>query len=322
MQVNQDPTKPKSSFVKKITREAKFIVSSELYSRISLDSLDALNSLIESKTDLKATLDSSPEEHRRRELLRLGCYYFSEPFSSETGLTNFNPPQSVHAMVRDAAYCGDLYYVDLIAEMLDGVGASIKRGENILDFGASSGRIIKTLSTVYSEANFYGCDPNEDAIKWASENINKAHLFVSSEFPPLPVDNDFFDIIYAVSIWSHFSESSALAWMEEMHRIAKPGAYFIWTTHGFGSLAHYWKSKKMNGPRLKTAEEALERDGFHFIDVFSGKGDWGVGMSNWGQTFINPIYVLKHMLPIGWKLCTYAHRRSEANQDVYLFQKI
>lgn len=322
MPVNEDPDKPKSSFVKKITREAKFIVSSELYSRISPSSLEQLTTFIESKEELKAALDNSPEEHRRRELLRLGCHYFPELFTSETGLTGFNPPQSIHAMVRDEIYCGDLYYVDLITEVLNFVGSSIKPEQNILDFGASSGRIIKTLSTVYPEVNFYGCDPNDEAIQWASKNIPKAQMFVSTELPPLPIDNGFFDIIYAISIWSHFSESSALAWMKEMHRIAKPGAYFVWTTHGFGSLAYYWKNKKMTGPKLKETEDALEKEGFHFIDVFKNKGDWGVGMSNWGQAFINPSYVLKHMLPIGWKLCSYTHRRSESNQDVYLFQKM
>lgn len=322
MQVNQDPDKPKSSFIKKITREKKFIVSTELYSRISRTSLEQLYALLASQPEQLAALENAQEEERRREIIRLGNYYLPEMFNQETGLTAFNPPKNVHAMVRGEGYCGDLYYVDLITEVLDSIGESIQGNQTVLDFGASSGRIVKTLSTVYPTTHFYGCDPNQAAIQWATEHLPKVQMFVSPELPPLPQENASFDLIYAISIWSHFAESSALEWMQEMHRVLKPGGYFLWTTHGFGSLAHYWKQNAMKGDALKETEEALEKNGFHFIDVFRGKDDWGVGKSNWGQAFISPSYVLKNMLPIGWKLCSYAHRRSEGNQDVYLFQKI
>lgn len=320
--MNSDPHKPKSSFIKKITHEQKFLVSSALYSRISAEALAKLNVIIEANPELVAALEDAPVEHRRRELVRLGNYYLPEIFNKETGLSTFNPPSYVHAMVRDPGYCGDLYYVDLITETLDAVGSGIQAQQKILDFGCSSGRVLKTLTAVYPETEFYGCDPNSEAITWAAENMPQAQFFVSAESPPLKVETASFDLVYAISIWSHFHENSGLAWMQEIQRILKPGAYFIWTTHGLGSLTYYWKNKAMSGVDAQLIEAELERTGFYFIDAFRGRDDWGVGKVNWGQTFINPSYVLKYMLPFGWRLCSYAHRRSEGNQDVYLFQKL
>ena len=46
--------------------------------------------------------------------------------------------------------------------------ADVERG---LDFGCSSGRVVRALAAAWPEAEWHGCDPNADAIAWAREHL-------------------------------------------------------------------------------------------------------------------------------------------------------
>jgi SAM-dependent methyltransferase len=76
------------------------------------------------------------------------------------------------------------------------------------------------------------CDPNPKSIAWAQEHLPGIHAFVSPAAPPLPLDAKSLDLIYAVSIWSHYAERLALLWLKEMHRLLKPKGLLYITTHG------------------------------------------------------------------------------------------
>jgi len=308
------------SFLEGLTPERKFIVTKLLYARLGKSSLADFNELIQGNDKIKSLLADVPEEHYRREVLRLGTHYIGDDFNRETGLSPFNPPKNVHAMVREDIYCGDLYYCDLITEVLDDIGRSIGDGDKILDFGCSSGRVIKTLQAAYPGATFIGCDPNQEAIAWASKEMPSAQFFVSAEVPPIAAPNHAYDIVYAISIWSHFSERAALRWFEEMHRIIVSGGFLIFTTHGFGSLQHYLAHGAMSQQQTEMARQNMHIMGVQFMDVFGPDGDWGVGKFDWGQSFFSPAWFIDH-LTNAWDIILYKHRRSENNQDVYVLKR-
>jgi len=308
------------NFLEEPTPERKFIVTKLLYARLGKPSLAAFNELVQGNDKIKSLLADVPEEHYRREVLRLGTHYIRNDFNRETGLSPFNPPKDVHAMVREDIYCGDLYYCDLITEVLDDIGRSIVNGDKILDFGCSSGRVIKTLQAAYPSATFFGCDPNQNAIAWASKEMPSAQFFVSAEVPPIAVPNHTYDIVYAISIWSHFSERAALRWFEEMHRIIVPSGLLIFTTHGFGSLQHYLAHGAMSQQQTEMARQNMHTMGVQFMDVFGPDGDWGVGKFDWGQSFFSPVWFISHLTD-AWDIVLYRQRRSENNQDVYVLRR-
>jgi len=306
-------------FLEEPIPERKFVVTKLLYERLGKSSLAAFHEFMKDNYKIKSILTDIPEEHYRREVLRLGTHYIGDDFNRETGLSPFNPPKNVHAMVREDIYCGDLYYCDLIAEVLDDIGRSIVDGDRILDFGCSSGRVIKTLQTAYPRAIFFGCDPNQNAIAWASKEMPSAQFFVSAEVPPIAVQDHTYDMVYAISIWSHFSERAALLWFEEMHRIIVPNGLLIFTTHGFGALQHYLAHGAMSQQQTEMARQNMQNTGVQFMDVFGPDGDWGVGKSDWGQSFFNPAWFIAH-LTNAWDIVLYRQRRSENNQDVYVLR--
>jgi len=77
-----------------------------------------------------------------------------------------------------------------------------------------------------------GTDYKEESIAWCKRNITNVHFSKTSLEPPLPLEAELFDCVYAISVFTHLSEKMHFAWIEELFRIIKPNGILIFTTHG------------------------------------------------------------------------------------------
>jgi SAM-dependent methyltransferase len=128
------------------------------------------------------------------------------------------PPQGIHFADAGDKLFYDFVNTDRTLSELVRSGAGLKG--NMLDFGCSSGRNV----AVVRRANFpglsvFGCDPVPSSIEWAQQNIPGGQFSLSKQDPPLPYADEMFDLVYAKSIWTHFSSGAARAWMEEIARV-------------------------------------------------------------------------------------------------------
>jgi len=105
--------------------------------------------------------------------------------------------------------------------------------KKILDWGCGPGRIIRHLpETVGNGCEYYGTDYNTKTIDWCSKNLPGIHFNLNSLNAELPYADDFFDVIYGISIFTHLSEKLHLDWFNELYRILKPDGILFLTTHG------------------------------------------------------------------------------------------
>lgn len=107
------------------------------------------------------------------------------------------------------------------------------KNAKILDWGCGPGRIIRHLNEVMGDANkLFGTDYNEESIIWCRNNISNVDFNLNKLEAILPYPDDFFDVIYGISIFTHLSEEMHFEWYRELRRILKPGGIILLTTQG------------------------------------------------------------------------------------------
>lgn len=82
----------------------------------------------------------------------------------------------------------------------------------ILDFGCGCGRTVRWFDNwaKVKDHSIIGVDIDKELIKWCNNNINILSGIVSEVIPPLPFDNNKFDLIYSISVFSHLNDQCIL----------------------------------------------------------------------------------------------------------------
>ncbi|MBZ9571020.1 class I SAM-dependent methyltransferase [Methanobrevibacter sp. TMH8] len=97
----------------------------------------------------------------------------------------------------------------------------LKDGDNLLDVGCGTGKILRELSDKY-DINGYGIDVEENMVKIAKEKCPNMNIQISNSDKMPFVDNKF-DILTACMAYHHFDDKISFA--EEAGRVMKIGAY-------------------------------------------------------------------------------------------------
>lgn len=109
----------------------------------------------------------------------------------------------------------------------------------ILDFGVGCGRVIRPLYELCLDTHltddrlhWFGSDIDAEAIAWCRSAIESIGTFVvNSAMPPMPFDDQYFDFIYSISIFTHLPEDMQFAWLSELRRVMRIGSVAVLSTH-------------------------------------------------------------------------------------------
>src|SRR5215212_875801 len=125
-----------------------------------------------------------------------------------------------------------------IRDMLKRNGVELETFNAILDFGCGVGRVVRQWKSLRGP-EVYGTDYNPQLIEWCQKHLTFAQFESNGLAAKLNYEDEKFDFIYALSVFTHLPEELSDAWLKELGRVLKPGGYLYLTTHG----AHYFASR-------------------------------------------------------------------------------
>jgi SAM-dependent methyltransferase len=191
-----------------------------------------------------------------------------------------------------------------VRELLAAGGRPIEQCQAILDFGCGCGRVLRQWKD-FPEIAWYGTDLNAELVQWCHEQLPFASVSVNSSRPPTLFEDQRFDAIYAFSVFTHMPEDFQMRWLEEFHRILKPGGLLIFSTHG-GCYA----------PRLSDQERRRFLEGELIVRFASAAG------SNLCNTY-HPEAFVRRKLAQGWEMAAYTPEGARGNprQDAWVFRR-
>jgi SAM-dependent methyltransferase len=104
-------------------------------------------------------------------------------------------------------------------------------GKRVLDFGCGAGRVLRRFAPEAESGEFWGCDLYEPTIAWLQENLSPPFRFYVNEERPMPHPDEYFDLVYAISVFTHITTEWP-QWLLELRRILKPDGLLLATFIG------------------------------------------------------------------------------------------
>jgi len=180
------------------------------------------------------------------------------------------------------------------------------QGGRLLDFGVGCGRILQGFAVYSARCKITGVDVDAEAIQWCRSQLDFARFATLPRFPPAEIVSSSFDAIYAFSVFSHLPEDLHRRWLEELARLAAPGAVVAITVQGWHVVHEMERGRGGEDPSLcrdlRKRRSELEDRGFLFVPYRTLRFDetensrffesWD--LDAYGNTFIAESYVRAH----------------------------
>jgi SAM-dependent methyltransferase len=148
------------------------------------------------------------------------------------------PPERLRrrwASDADAYLEGGRRDVERLLATLRGVGVAEDSIGRVLDFGCAEGRMLRHLWD-RSDRELWGVDINAERITWCQQHLAPPIRFATTTTAPhLPFVDGYFDLVYALSVFTHITEL-ADAWFLELLRVLRPGGHAYLTIHDEHSI--------------------------------------------------------------------------------------
>lgn len=121
-------------------------------------------------------------------------------------------------------------------ELLAALVESVPGRPRVLDFGCGVGEVLRHFAEDRERFELFGCDIDGASIDWLSEQHGDyASFFRVEETPGIPFPDGSFELIYAISVFTHVAERWA-GWLAELHRVLAPNGLLAVTVLGEGMI--------------------------------------------------------------------------------------
>lgn len=143
----------------------------------------------------------------------------------------------------------------------------------VLDFGVGVGRVARYFKGF--AGRYIGLDIDSDNLGWIAEAMPWVEAVLSKAGAAIPVADESVDAVISISVFTHIDEGATLFYIDELHRLLRPGGLAFLTLHGDRalqrSLADPAVASLMGiaGERLEQAKLTMAQTGFDFIEQYT-----------------------------------------------------
>lgn len=195
-----------------------------------------------------------------------------------------------------------------IKDALAKVGKALQSFKRILDFGCGCARTMIGLRGIAPSLPLVGTDIDAEAISWCQRHLHFASFETNNPLPPLRHPSGTFDLIYAISVFTHLNEEFQFAWLRELERVTQRKGYVVLTVHG----NYYWDGM------LSQDRSELQKTGYLFKDGPSSMRDL---FPDWYQTAFHTETYVRSNYSKYFKVLAYIPSGMDQCQDVVVLQK-
>lgn len=182
--------------------------------------------------------------HRLKELIKLFLNLYYRIYASilrTFHIIDFPVPPNSNMRRTSANTIKRYAYSSKTTSLPISVGAQLNdvtfdKSCNVLDFGCGVAGQLNFFTKHHPLANYYATDVDPSSVEWINSAYPNVNVKVNKPDGPMDYEDNFFDLVYTVSTFSHFSISDVDYWLKELSRVVKPGGLFIPTIEGEGSL--------------------------------------------------------------------------------------
>ena len=141
--------------------------------------------------------------------------------------------------------------------------------QSILDFGCGCGRLARMFKG--HPGRISGCDIDLRHVEWINQNLPFMQAKLSKVVPPIPYDDDEFEAIISISIFTHLSERSQDEFLTELHRVCRPDGRLFLTVHGQRALSRALNERpirlllNMDDRRFQLAQKDFRENRHAFV---------------------------------------------------------
>lgn len=170
----------------------------------------------------------------------------------------------------------------------------------LLEFASGSGRVTRHLVNQWKTVS--ACEIQDSALAFLQQAFGVTAYRSSHDPEKLDIEQKF-DVVFALSFFSHLSGDAFPRWLKRLSDLVAPRGLFVFTTHGRASI-----------PNLVALGHKPEACDFWFSPVPSHQ---------YGQAVVSRSYVenMRSAVASNMRAIDYREAGLDGHQDIYVWQR-
>lgn len=238
------------------------------------------------------------------------------------------PPHELRSIVAAPSEAVFLWtgIVDAMNFMASYRNHSDVENPRILDFGCGCGRMTRFLG-LDPDLSVYGSDINNQLVDWCQAELPDVTTVKNEAFPPIPFEDEAFDLVYSLSIFTHLPEEAALAWLSELERVLAKDGIAILTTHGYPAMDTIAESEvhqqmfRLTSEAVRNMRDGLEREGFQYLRYDTDVITAANAGDDYGNSFTHEGYIRSKWTEAGFDVVEFIPGGMRGWQDLTVLRK-